>query len=289
MSYGVRNTLILLIVLVVIAAGAWSYIYFYQSPQIEELESQVDTKRTELQEKQQIANGYPALVEQFEEATDFFNNYPKSLYGSSDEDRVYDFINELNTGLAYTDFSFAFNDSTREDQYGIINMDISGEGYYRNVVNFIRQIELSRPLNKISNIEIQPINEVEEYGRVQFNFTLRSYYDRIKLLEDSGNRITNNLVASVHNPFFPLIRDIKQNTENKIDVENSKLIAVSNNRLFLLDQNGTLQRLREGDEVYLGHLSDINLNERQATFVLNKGGIIERITIKIDSDLTDGN
>lgn len=284
MSYGLRNTLILLAVFVVFAAGGWAYIYFYQLPEIEALESEIEIQRTELNEKQQIANQYPGLVAQFEEATEFYNNYEKSLYRNSNEDRVYDFINNLNTGLAYTDFNFSFRDSTRNEQYGIINMAIEGEGYYRNFVNFIRQIELSRPLNKINTVNITPINELEEYGRVQFDFNLQSFYDRGSLLNEGAAEITNNLVASVHNPFYPLIRDVEQNTDDEINVESSKLIALSSNRLFLLDQNGMLQRLREGDQVYLGRLSDINLNERQATFVLNKGGIVERVTLQVNSD-----
>lgn len=284
MSYGLRNTLILLAVFATIAAAGWSYIYFYQLPEVEELESEIETKQAELSEKQQIANGYPALVDQYEEAVEFINNYDKSLYRSSDEDRVYDFINTLNTGLAYTDFNFSFQDSTQHDEYGVINMTIEGEGYYRNFVNYMRQIELSRPLNKISEVNITPINELEEYGRVQFDFTLQSFYDRGSALNEGTTEVTNNLMASVHNPFFPLIRDVEQNTEDRIDVENSKLVAVSNSRLFLLDQNGVLQRLREGDEVYLGRLSDINLSERRATFVLNKGGIVEHITLRVNNE-----
>lgn len=283
MSYGLRNTLILLTVLTVFATGGGAYIYFYQLPEIEELESEVQTQRAELREKQQIASTYPGLVEQFEEATEFYNNYEKSLYSNSNEDRVYDFINNLNTGLAYTDFNFSFQDSTQHDQYGIITMEIEGEGYYRNFVNYLRQIELSRPLNKINAVNITPINELEEYGKIQFDFVLRSFYDRGSLLNEGEAEITNNLVASVPNPFYPLIRDVEQNTDDEINVENSKLIALSSNRLFLLDQNGMLQRLREGDQVYLGRLSDIDLNDREATFVLNKGGIIEQVTLQVNN------
>ncbi len=284
MSYGLRNTLILLVVFVVLAAGGGAYIYLYQLPEIEELESEIQTQSAELREKQQIASTYPGLVEQFEEATEFYNNYEKSLYRNSNEDRVYDFINNLNIGLAYTDFNFSFQDSTQHDQYGIITMAIDGEGYYRNFVNYLRQIELSRPLNKISAVNITPINELEEYGKVRFDFVLTSFYDRAALLNEGEAEVTNNLVASVHNPFFPLIRDVEQNTDEQINVENSKVIALSSNRLFLLDQNGMLQRLQEGDQVYLGRLSDIDISDRQATFVLNKGGIIEQVTLQVNND-----
>lgn len=284
MSYGVRNTLILLVVLTVFVGGGWSYIYFFQQPEIERLEAEVEETRQELNRKQQIADRYPVLQNRFEEATNFFNNYNKALYGDSNEDNVFEFLNGINTGSAYTDFTFSFSDSTTQGQYGTLTMEVSGEGYYRNFNNFVRQIELSRPLNKISGITINPINELESYGRVNFNFTLKSFYDRVKLLGEPELSITNNLLGSVYNPFFPLIRSVAENENNLINVEQSSLLAVSGNRVFLLDQNGTMQKLYEGDEVYLGELTSINLNEGSATFRLNKGGIVERLTLQVNNE-----
>lgn len=284
MSYGVRNTLILLVVLTVFVGGGWSYIYFFQQPEIERLEAEVEETRQELNRKQQIADRYPVLQNRFEEATNFFNNYNKALYGDSNEDNVFEFLNGINTGSAYTDFTFSFSDSTTQGQYGTLTMEVSGEGYYRNFNNFVRQIELSRPLNKISGITINPINELESYGRVNFNFTLKSFYDRVKLLGEPELSITNNLMGSVYNPFFPLIRSVAENENNLINVEQSSLLAVSGNRVFLLDQNGTMQKLYEGDEVYLGELTSINLNEGSATFRLNKGGIVERLTLQVNNE-----
>src|SRR6056297_2981702 len=139
MSYGVRNTIILLIVLSVFIGAGWSYIYFYQQPKLQELKGQVEEKRQELNEKQQIADRYPTLKNQYEEATRFFNNYNKALYGNSNEDNVFDFLNNINSGSAYTNFTFSFTDSTQMDQYGVMTMKVTGQGYYRNFVNFIRQ------------------------------------------------------------------------------------------------------------------------------------------------------
>ncbi len=284
MSYGVRNTLILLVVLTVFVGGGWSYIYFYQQPEIERLQAEVEQTRQELQSKQQTADRYPVLQNRFDEATNFFNNYNKALYGDSNEDNVFEFLNNVNTGSAFTDFTFSFSDSTSQGQYGTMTMQVSGEGYYRNFNNFIRQIELSKPLNKISGITINPINELDSYGRVSFNFTINSFYDRVKLLGAPELSITNNLLGSVYNPFFPLIRSVAENENNLINVEQSSLLAVSGNQVFLLDQNGTMQKLSEGDDVYLGELTTININEGSATFRLNKGGIIEQLTLQVNND-----
>lgn len=284
MSYGVRNTLILLIVLTLFVGAGGGYIYYYQKPEIERLQKEVEKTRQTLDEKQQIADRYPALQNQFNEARKFFNNYNKSLYGSSNEDHVYDFLNDINSGSAYTNFTFSFSDSTEYGQYGTMTMQVTGEGYYRNVNNFIRQIELSKPLNKISGVTVNPINELESYGKVSFNFTITSFYDRVKLLGDPDLSITNNLLGSIYNPFYPLIRSIQQNEQNLVNVEQSSLIALSGNRAFLLDQNGVMQKISEGDEVYLGTLTSIDVNQGSATFRLNKGGIIERLTLQVNKE-----
>lgn len=284
MSYALRNSLILLVVLILFVGGGWSYFYFVQIPEIESLEEQVEAKSQELREKREIASRYPTVLEQFENATFFINNFDKTLYPDSNEDRVFDFMNNLNTGNSYTDFSFSFSDSTAQDQYGVMTMNISGEGFYRYLVNFIRKMEYSKPLNKISNLDITPINDLENYGRVSFNFTLNSYYDRATEFGSPTMDIANTTFSSLHNPFFPLIREIEPNEENLTDIEASELLALSSNRAFLLDQTGQLQKIRLGEQVYLGSLTNINLSEGSATFQLNKGGIIERITLEVNNE-----
>ena len=284
MSYGVRNTIILLVVLTTFIGGGWSYIYFYQQPKLEELEQNVEQTRQELNQKQQKANRLPTLENQFKEATKFFNNYNKGLYPNSNEDNVYDFLDRVSTGSAYTEFAFDFSDSTAYNQYGVISMEVTGQGYYRNFINFVRQIELSKPLNKVGQVSVNPINELDSYGKVNYQFSLQSFYDRVKLLGETDLTINNNLLGSVYNPFYPFIRSVKDNEENLVNVENSELLAISSDKVFLLDQQGIMQRLSEGDEVYLGRLSSIDLDEGTASFTLNKGGIVERITLQVNND-----
>jgi len=284
MSYAVRNSLILLVVLVLFVGGGWAYFYFIQNPEIEKLEQQVSAKSQELREKRQIANQYSTVLEQFENATFFINNFEKTLYTDSNEDKVFDFMNNLNTGNSYTDFSFSFNDSTAQGPYGVMTMNISGEGYYRYLVNFIRKLEYSKPLNKVSELDVTPINDLENYGRVSFNYRLESYYNRGTEFGSPSMDIASPTYSSLNNPFFPLIREIEPNEEGLTSIEASELLALSSNRVFLLDQNGELQKIRLGEKVYLGNLTNINLSEGSATFQLNKGGIIERITLEVNNE-----
>lgn len=287
MSYAIRNTLVLLLVLLIFVGAGWGYIYFVQQPKVDELESQVAEKRTELEEKRAIANQYPTLKNRFDKATEYFNNYDKALYGSSDEDNVFDFLDRINTGSAATDFSFSFSDSTYQEEYGTLNMEVTGESPYSNFVNFIRQIEQSKPLNKVDDITVNPLVTEDSHNFVSFSFSLQSFYDRVALLGEPSLDVTNNLQASIPNPFFPLIRTVTANEDGLLDVESSTLMAISSNRVFMMNQDDTMQQLSPGDRVYLGRLSSINVEQGTATFELNKGGIVERVTLQVNNE--DGN
>jgi Tfp pilus assembly protein PilO len=284
MSHAIRNSILLFIVLVIFAGLSWGYIEYYQIPEKKEIRKKVEDRHRVLKANQEIADQLPMLTGTFEEASDYFNNYDKALYSSSNEDKVYDFINSLNRGLSFINFNFAFTDSTKQPKYGVMNMEISGEGKYRNLVNFVRGVELSKPLNKIKNVSITPILQENAYDTVSFSFNLESYYDRSKILEKPTFDKSGGVYASVHNPLFALIRDVRPNKDGKIDISQSHLAALGVKRAFLIDQNGVLRQLKIGDEVYLGSLRSINLKERTATFSINEGGIVKQETIKVNSD-----
>ncbi len=278
-SYAVRNTLVLLLVFVLFAGIAWGYINYYQEPKIVELEKDLQTKKEDLAQKEQIAARYATVAQTYSEASAYFKNYEKALYQSNNEDKVFDFLTTVNRGRAYNDFNFTFIDSAIFSKYGVLNMQINGSGYYRNVVNFVRAIELSEPLNKVRNLNITPIFKDSSYSYVDYSFDLTSYYDRTKIIEERTLEADYFAYASLKNPFYPLIRGVKPNTSNKINVSQSEIIALSSGSIFLIGQDGIMHQLYIGDEVYLGQLTAINLQKRTATFTLNKGGIIDRVTI----------
>lgn len=282
MSYALRNTLILLLVFLLITGGGWAYLTFIQNPKIDSLQTRVSDKSTEYANKQQTANEYEKLADQYEQAQYYIKNYDKTLYPTSNEDKVFDFINTLNSGISTIDFAFTFEDSVSQGEYGAINMNITGSGYYRNLVNYIRKLEFSRPINKVEQLNINPINSLEDYGRVNFSFSLTSLYSRENVIDSTELTVNNDSVlASVYNPFYPMIREVQPNEDNLTEVESSSLVALSGNRVFLVDQNGTMQRLQVGDRVYLGRLESVNMQEQSATFQLNKGGIIEHVTLEV--------
>jgi len=284
MSYAIRNTIILLVTLLIIVAGEWSYINFLQKPNLERLEESFQQKQNDLNSKQAIAEGYEELLAAYENALERIENYDKALYKNNNPDDVFEYLSTINTGNSTLTYDFIYSDSLIQDQYGTIITDISGSGTYQSLVNFINKLENSQLINKVSNLNISPENNPENYDEVNFSFAVNSLYERVQVLDsvESKNIIRFDSTISTFNPFYPLIRDsFEANEEGLLNVETSRLVGLSGDKVFVIDQNGNLVTLKEGDRVYLGTLQAIDMNARTATFSLDKGGIIETITLEV--------
>lgn len=282
MSYGIRNTLIMLLVLVFIYGAGYAYVYFVQKPEIERLEVRVSNLEREYNQDQQTANLVPMLREQYQNSRQFIDNYDKIIFRNNNPDEVFRFLTILNE-MSNLNFNYIFQDSTITEDYGVIRSEISGNGSYRGLMTFINAIESSEPVQKINALTITPLSQDGGYQNVNFTFTLNSNYDSQKVF-DSPERtpgIATSAMTSGHNPFFPLIRTVPPNEENLPDVDNSRLIGVASSSIFLLNQDGRMVTLRNNDRVYLGRLETINVREGRATFRLNRGGIIDLVTLEV--------
>ena len=96
------------------------------------------------------------------------------------------------------------------------------------------------------------------------------------------NRLRPNPLYDV---FYPLIRnEIPPNTNNLLDVQTAQLLALIPEGAFLSDANGTTYLLWEGDPVYLGYLTKIDYENNKVSFILNKGGIIEKVDLLLEKE-----
>ncbi len=281
MSYALRNTIILLVVLLSILGLGYAYLAFVQQPQIDSLETVISERETELRNKQNTAAQLESLLTQFEESSAFIENFEKTLFRTSDPDQIYRFLSILSATDPVA-FDFTFNDSTMTDQYGVVQSQITGQASHRALLNFISRIEHSEPVQKISNITISPTGAEPSYNHVNFTFNISSYFDRLALIDAPVTPgVSDRITMSTHNPFFPLIRSIEPNVDGLTNVEESRLVGIGVGVVYLMNQNGRMVTHRENDRVYLGRLVSIDVNAGRATFRLNKGGILETVTMEV--------
>jgi hypothetical protein len=104
-------------------------------------------------------------------------------------------------------------------------------------------------------------------------------------LEDvpSIRRTLRNVRASyVRNPFIPFIyRDLPMNSEGLLEAERATLKGILPGQAFVEDHSGQVHNIHEGDQVYLGYVSKVDAENNRVVFILNKGGIVERFTLKL--------
>lgn len=285
MSYALRNSLILLVTLLLIAGAAFSYIKFVQKAEINDLTTELESLNRDYSTKTEIRDQYPPLLERYNKARDIVQNFDKKLYSSNNPDDVYDYLSEINDENLELFYDFTYQDSTSNNQYGILRSRIVGTGIYSDFVTFINKIENSLYLNKIENVNITPGVGEATQDYVNFNMTLNSYYQKIafETAEDIQQKFRIDSTISVFNPLKPLVLSaVPANTDNLTNIEQSRLIGLTSTRIFIIDQNGETQILKPGDKVYLGYLREIDSESKEVIFNLDKGGIQEIFTLKVE-------
>ncbi|MEX0944085.1 MAG: hypothetical protein WDZ38_00340 [Balneolaceae bacterium] len=285
MNNSIRNTIILLFTLLAFAGGGWFFINYIFQSDIEESTQVLSDLSSDLDYLTEITEFYPVVEANYYDALYMRENHPKELFHNHNTSQIYNYLQELNNGNAATELNFSFTDSLQYDNHGIINVRVRGEGLYQNLVNFIYRIEHSRPLIKINTIEFDGISDVERLNRVNFEMTLGAYYKRGEWSELSANPETVMPEGDrVHNPTYPLIHSVPPNEDNLPDVENSRLLVLTQNRAHIIDQTGNSKQLSVGDRVYLGRLSSINMERGEAHFQLNRGGIADRVILTLEQE-----
>lgn len=285
MSYAIRNTIILLITFLVFAGASFAFLRFVQQAEIDSLTTELASLEQDYTEKQGIRDEYPSLLDRYNLARDIVLGYDKILYEENNPDDVYDYLSEINDGNLELFYDFVFEDSSSQNQYGIINTSIAGTSLYSDFVTFINKIEHSQLINKVEQVNLSPANGFDTFDYVNFSMELRSYYQKedFETNADESERFRTDPSISVYNPLKPLILNtVPENTDNLINVESSRLLGITGSRVFLVDQDGKTKILKAGDKVYLGYLKSIDVNTGEVIFDLDKGGIKELFTLKVE-------
>jgi hypothetical protein len=170
--------------------------------------------------------------------------------------------------------------------------NIKGIAEFNDLFRLLYAIEQSKELKKITKGDLNNFVEVDHDGLphylVNYNFKVKVYFSDSDTYASAKYRENSLKSNSLYNIFFPLIRDeIPPNIDNLLDVQTAQLLALIPDGAYVADASGKTHLLWEGDEVYLGYLTKIDYNNNEVKFVLNKGGVIEKITLKLEQNLAE--
>lgn len=290
MTSKVKNTVIMILILIAIVAGGGVFNYVYLKGKIADKEKkikdlklfQLDTETLQLQ----LVN----LKNRVAQLDSILQNRKYNIPYNLPQSDFFDFVNKVSFSFSPDSYvNIEYNDTETGANFNIYNYTLNGVADFNDLNTLIYAIEESKLLKKISAVELTNNVKVDKDGTphylVNFKFKVAVYFsdnDRFYVKNFTENSLVPNPVYDI---FYPLIRnEIPPNKEGLLDVQSASLLALIPDGAFLVDANGNTYLLWEGDKVYLGYLTNINYQTNEVSFVLNKGGIIESVTLKLDKE-----
>ena len=293
MSYIVRNTIVLSVVLLLILAVGMFVTSFSLPKKLKSTDAEIKRIEVELQNTPDLANQYNIVSAQLEAVKKHWETRNKDVPQKDITGETYGYFNRTMDVSGEIKMDMTFVGPRDIGNYGYNVYTLKGEGPFKNLYNFIWYTESGRRLFKVSNLTLRgyesksaETNEMKIL--VLFEMEVQAYYSSIPELNNAPGQLTAVQKPLASNPFHPLIlHEIPPPQADEIEIERSMLTAVIPGKAFIIDQNQKSRTLEEGDKVYLGYVTRIIPNEGKVECLLNRGGVAERyeLTIRLGQPL----
>jgi hypothetical protein len=286
-SYKLRNSIALGVLLLLIF-GIGTYIRAYNLPKKARLvEAQIKKIDEELQNTPNLVNQFNDLSAVLSDAQKRWEGRNKDIPPVDITSQSYAYFSRLIDLSGYVKLDMVYSGLQQMTSYGYNSYTLKGEAPFENLYRFIWYLENDRKLYKVQSlnlkgVEVAPTADEDSRVVVTFDMVVYAYFSSISELSSSmGERAITPNVLNV-DPFAPVIASgIPPNQRSLVEIERSDLKAVIPGKAFVMDQGNSIRTLREGDEVYLGYVTRIDPEAGRIECTLNKGGIIEKVELKI--------
>lgn len=280
MPYALRNTLILVGLLVFVIAV--STLGNYQSAKkMHELEAKLNENKTQLQNLKQAnpdMKDQDILAQSLMELENRVKNESKLIARDNNPTITYAYLLDIIENYCPDlKFDFKFIGSGTRETSNYNSYSLIGSAPISSLYTFIYQLENQFMLYVIESIRLAGVEPDEELPLdfVYFTMVITAYYEEnsVEVIDIPfrylryKNLDYNPFTARVHGP----IPDAMESS--MVDIYNSRIIGLSPNKVFILDENGKIQVLLPGERIAYGYLDRINWEEQNAVFVMNETGI----------------
>ncbi len=288
MSYKIRNSVALGILLFLIVAVG-SYIRAFNQPgKVKKIQATIKKIDDELQNTPNLVNQFNDLSATLNDTQKRWGSRNKIIPATDVTAESYAYFSHLIdiSGPIRLDMTYAGN--TNKGSFGYNQYLLKGEGTFDNFYRFLWHLENGRRLYKINTIglrgvEVAPTDKKVGEVLVTFDMGVQAYYSSVAELSSSLIERDLKPNALYVDPFTPGISSgLAPNLRGLVEVERSSLKAVIPGKAFVEDQAKAIRTLQEGDEVYLGYVTRIDPQNGKVECTLNKGGIIDRVELKIN-------
>ena len=290
MSSKVKNTIIILIIFIAILIGGVFFNLFLQKGKISDRQKKIRDLKLYQLDTDALNQQLDLLKKRVAELDSVLANRKYNIPYNLTQASFFDFVNQVSFNFSpnsYVNIEYVETETTAD--YNIYNYNLNGIAEFNDIVKLIYALEESKQLKKVSGVDLTNNVKVDQDGTphylVTYKFKAKVYYsndNRFFVKNFKENQIIPN---PVYDFFHPLIRnEIPPNKDKLLDAQSAHLLALIPDGAFLSDASGNTYLLWEGDQVYLGYLTNINYQNNEVNFVLNKGGIIENYNLKLEKE-----
>ena len=290
MNKKLRSTLGLLGLLLFIVLIGGTYIFMFQRGDLNDKKDKLEELNAKSYDPAELADRYEqlkvrsAVLDSVLQSRKF--NIPKDLSSI----KFYNFMNNVLSNFSeHTQVDIEYQKREQARDFFFYEYKLTGSGFYNEVFRLIYSIEQSKELKKITTLSLGNMIKTDDEKiplfLVSFEMNAQVYFSNDSRFAPEV-LVENDLrTGPIYDSFYPLIRnEIPPNIDELLDVQGSKLLALIPEGAFIADTHGNTYLVWEGEQVYLGYLTQIDYEENTVSFILNKGGIIEKITLELDRE-----
>jgi len=287
LSYKIRNSIALGALLLLILGIGTFFRAYYLPKKAKNIEVEARKLDEELQNTPNLVAIYNEQSASLADERKRWEGRTKDIPPVDVSSQTYDYFSRLIDLSGYIKLDMVYVGTQQKGNHGYNIYNLKGEAPFENLYRFMWYLENGRKLFKINTVnlkgvEVPPKDKQSEGLVTSFEMVVHAYFSSVAELASApveSSLMPNTLTAD---PFEPVIAaNIPPNPDALVEIERSDLKAVIPGKAFVLDQNNVIRTLTEGDEVYLGYVTRISPEEGKIECTLNKGGIIDKVELRI--------
>jgi len=293
-SNALRSTIVIgAIWLVLLLVGGW-YVYYSQADELGAVRKENKEAHEAYDKMQAKVDSRGEVRATLAKLTDHWYQRKKIIPVADNARTSYNYFNWISQQSGpMLMFDFMVLSEAPDESPPSRTYQLRGEDTFENLFDFIYYLEHEPLLYKIGQISIDGAsigqNDDGDVLGVRFDMQIKVYYGTSSSLDQSFSPRVVQTVPKQIDPFYPLILDnLPKNTRGLVLVDESKLQALTKDTAFIIDQKKNLVTLHVGDEVFLGYLTKIDVQQNECVFTLNLGGVIEKYSMELNFKNQEG-
>ena len=289
MSYAIRNTIILALVMLLLAGLGWGWLNFTYGDALDQLNKDLDKKEKRLEGLEVVLADYDYMQEQLTQTLRRWEFYPKTLLPEETVHETFRYLESISSRRAAFDYEFKLSGISSGGDIIFADYQLKGSGGYRNINRFIQLLENSKPLYKIESLQLSlPAGGQSSDNDVNVTINFKGMFvsgDKADLIKDDDPFVLSSFkYGTLYDPFKPFVLNkLPPNSDNLLIVERARVIAILKGLAYIQHQSGNMLTMRAGDKVYLGIVEKIDLKRSEVVFAMNRGGIFDRVILKLEN------